>query len=150
MVYRRTRGARLSVAVVISAVLCALAIGACGGQSQEQKAQKAICGARSNIEKSVKSLEGITLSVSSVDQLKQTYDSIKSNVQVIRDNAGKLSGARKQKVTSAVDEFGQELQSVASGLTSSLNLSSASSQIRAAVTKLEGSARSAFAPLDCS
>ena len=108
MVYRRTRGARLSVAVVISAVLCALAIGACGGQSQEQKAQKAICGARSNIEKSVKSLEGITLSVSSVDQLKQTYDSIKSNVQVIRDNAGKLSGARKQKVTSAVDEFGQE------------------------------------------
>ena len=150
MVYRRTRGARLSVAVVISAVLCALAIGACGGQSQEQKAQKAICGARSNIEKSVKSLEGITLSVSSVDQLKQTYDSIKSNVQVIRDNAGKLSGARKQKVTSAVDEFGQELQSVASGLTSSLSLSSASSQIRAAVTKLEGSARSAFAPLDCS
>jgi hypothetical protein len=136
-------------------LLLVLAIAAMGGalagcgQSKEQKAMKAVCSARGEIEKSVNDLKSLTLTTASVNGVKDDLNSIKTNVQKIADNEKQLSGDRKQQVTDATQKFSQQLQTIAGGLTGNLSLTNAANQVKTAGLNLQAAYKSALAPIDC-
>jgi hypothetical protein len=120
------------------------------GESKEQKAQKAVCSARTEIQKSVESLRSLSPATATVDGIKNDLASIKTSLQTIRDNQNELSSARKAKVTAAAQSFGQQLQTIAKGLTSNLPLSGAATQLKTAMANLKTAFASALAPINCS
>ena len=134
--------------LVLATAAMGVALAGCG-ESKEQKAMKAVCSARGDIQKSVNNLKSLTLTTASVNGVKDELNSIKNNVQKIADNEKNLSSDRKQQIAQANQEFSQQLQSIASGLTSNLSLSSAASQVKTAGQKLQGAYTSALAPIDC-
>ena len=120
------------------------------GESKQDKAKKAVCSARSEIQKSVNSLRSLTVTTASVDQVKSDISNIQTNLKTMVDNQKELASDRKQQVQSATQQFGQQLQSIASGLTSNLSLSNAASQVKTAGTTLQNAYTSALAPINCS
>jgi len=137
---------------VVCAALIAVSAGALAGcgESKEQKAQKAVCSARSQIQKSVESLRSLTPATATVDAVKSDLASIKTSLETIRDNQDELSSARKAKVTAATQSFGQQLQTIGTGLTSNLSLSNAAAQLKTATASLQLAFTSALAPISCS
>jgi aspartate oxidase len=133
------------LAVAATAVLVA----GCG-ESKQDKAKKAVCSARSEIEKSVNDLRSLTLTTASVDRVKNDISTIQTNLKKMVDNQKDLASDRKQKVQAATQQFGQQLQSIASGLTSNLSLSNAASKVKSAGATLQSAYTSALAPIDCS
>jgi uncharacterized phage infection (PIP) family protein YhgE len=137
------------VAVTLVIVVTALGVAGCG-ESKEQKAQKAVCSARADIHKSITSLQGLTATTATVDGIKNDVTSIQTSLQTIRDNQDELSSARKAKVTAGAQQFAQQLQTIASGLTSNLSLANASAQVKSAAANLQSAFAAALAPIDCS
>jgi flagellar biosynthesis/type III secretory pathway M-ring protein FliF/YscJ len=137
--------------LVLSALVIAFMGGALAGcgESKQDKAKKAVCSARSEIEKSVNDLRSLTLTVT-VDGVKNDISSIQTNLKKMVDNQKELASDRKDKVTSATQAFGQQLKSIASGLTSNLSLTNAASQVKTAGASLQSAYTSALAPIDCS
>ncbi len=134
--------------LVLATAAMGVVLAGCG-ESKEQKAMKAVCSARGDIQTSVNNLKSLTLTTASVNAVKDDLNSIKDNAQKIADNEKNLSSDRKQQVTQATQTFTQELQSIASGLTSNLSLSNAASQVKSAGQKLQAAYTSALAPIDC-
>jgi uncharacterized protein HemX len=134
--------------LVLATAVIGVGLAGCG-ESKEQKAMKAVCSARGEIQTSVNDLKSLTLTTASVNGVKDELNSIKNNVQKITDNEKNLSSDRKQQITQANQEFSQQLQSIASGLTSNLSLSNAASQVKTAGQKLQSAYTSALAPIDC-
>jgi valyl-tRNA synthetase len=144
---RRVLFTRIAVWIVAGAVVGG-AVAGCG-ESKEKKAMKAVCSARSEIQKSVENLRSLTLTSASGSGVKNDISTIQTNVQKIVENEKALSGNRKQQVSTATKKFGQQLQTIASGLTSNLSLSNAASQVKSAGDSLLAAYRSALAPIDC-
>jgi hypothetical protein len=138
--------------LVLSALVIAFMGGALAGcgESKQDKAKKAVCSARSEIEKSVNDLRSLTLTTVTVDGVKNDISSIQTNLKKMVDNQKELASDRKDKVTSATQAFGQQLKSIASGLTSNLSLTNAASQVKTAGASLQSAYTSALAPIDCS
>jgi hypothetical protein len=143
----RVFATRLLLSVLAVAAIGGLIAGC--GESKEDKAKKAVCSARSEIEKSVKNLRSLTLTTASVSGVKDDLSSIQTNLKKIVDNQKDLASDRKAKVTSATQAFGQQLKTIASGLTSNLSLSNAASQVKTAAANLQSAYTSALAPIDC-
>jgi hypothetical protein len=139
---------RLLSSVLAVAAITGLVAGC--GQSKEDKAKKAVCSARSEIKKSVDNLSSLTLTTASVSAIKDNLSSIQTNLTKIVDNEKNLASDRKEKVTSATQAFGQQLKTIASGLTSNLSLSNAAGQVEKAATSLQSAYTSALAPINCS
>jgi hypothetical protein len=120
------------------------------GESKQDKAKKAVCSARSEIEKSVNNLRSLTITTASVDQVKGDISNIQTNLKKMVDNQKDLASDRKQQVQSATQQFAQQLKSIASGLTSNLSLSNAANQVKSAGATLQNAYTSALAPINCS
>jgi hypothetical protein len=145
---RRVSLGRLLSSVLVTAAICGLVAGC--GQSKEDKAKKAVCSARAEIKKSVDNLRSLTLTTASVSGIKDNISSIQNNLKKIVDNEENLASDRKEKVTAATQAFGQQLETIASGLTSNLSLSNAASRVTKAATSLQSAYTTALAPIDCS
>jgi uncharacterized protein YjbJ (UPF0337 family) len=131
-------------------LLAAAALGACGGESKETKAQNQVCDARADISKQVNTLKGLTPSAVNVSQVKTSLKAIRDDLGKITSAQGDLSGARKSQVSSANQEFKSKVQDVASNLGRSLSIGEAKTQLSAAFDDLAATYRRTFAMVDCS
>ena len=140
---------RLLSASVLALVL-ALAVSACGGQSKEDKAQSQVCSARADIKKQVDALKATTLTSASIDGIKSNLTAIQKDVQQIADAQGNLSSDRKQEVQKANEAFKSQVSGVARAVVSgAVSGGSGQDQIKAAVQGLAASYQSALAPIKC-
>jgi uncharacterized protein YjbJ (UPF0337 family) len=138
-----------SIALASLAVVAALAVGACG-ESKEGKAQKAVCGARSDISKQVDKLESLTISTATADDVQQGVKAINSDLSKIKDAQGDLSDDRRQQVEAATKTFTSQVQSIVESLGSSTSLRDAASQLSSATQQLAAAYKQSFGPIDCS
>jgi hypothetical protein len=138
-----------SAAIVLCAVI-ALALGACGGTSKEDKAMDSVCSARSDISKQIDTLRGLTASTVTVSAVQQSLQSISSDLSKMKDAQGDLKGKRRDQVQKANDEFTSQLKSIGSNVGKNLSLSGAKSQLTTAVRQLSTAYQSALKPIDCS
>jgi hypothetical protein len=127
-----------------------VALVACGGQSMEQKATSRVCDARADIAKQVDTLKNLTVSTATMGQIKTSVNAIKDNLGKIKDAQGDLNAQRKSQVQQANDAFAAQIRSIGSNLLSTLSLSQAKDQLTTNLQQLAGTYRQTFAKIDCS
>ena len=126
-----------------------LTFSACG-QSQEAKAQEAVCTARDDIQTQIASLKAASISDVVNGNVKTNLNAIKDDLETIKNSQSKLAPARKQEVETANDAFKTQFEAIALQLTSSLSLKTAGTQVQTALAQLTTAYRQALAPLTCS
>jgi hypothetical protein len=136
--------------VVGIALIVALALAACGGESAEERAQKKVCSARADIKKQVDELKSTTISTASLDGVQQNLQAIGKSLSTMARAQKDLKGDRKQDVQAATQAFKTEVASVGRELVTSLSAADAKQQIQTALQGLATSYRKALAPIDCS
>jgi hypothetical protein len=133
--------------LLVLVVLAGLAA-ACG-ESDEEKAQNAVCDARADIRKQVDELSNLTLSTATVDGVRDHLNAIQDDLDKIADAEGDLNDERRQQLEAANKKFSSQLQSIASDLGSSTSVSGASAQLQSAFNQLADAYRQTFAKVDC-
>ena len=136
-------------ASAIAVLFSVLALAACG-QSSQEKATAQVCEARADISRQISTLSTLTLSTSSVTQAKTSLEAIAADLKKIKGAQANLDPARKAQVQAATNTFETQLSSIVSSFTSSLSLTSAATQVKAAVTQLTTSYKQTLAPISCS
>jgi hypothetical protein len=131
------------------AVLIALAVSACGGDSAEEKAQASVCSARADISKQIDSLQGLTLTTATTDQIRDGLTAIEGDLKKIRTAQTDLNDERKSEVQEANKAFESGVESIVSSLGSSTSLSDARAQLGAAFDQLATTYRNTFEKIDC-
>ena len=137
---------RLGLLVAGLLLIAAIAVGC--GESDEEKAQAKVCDARADLKKQVDELAALTPTTATADGVKENLNAIENDLTQMKDAQGDLSDDRKQEVESATEEFGSEVESIASGLQSDLSISGAEA-MRDAGQQLKSSYQEAFAQIDC-
>ena len=135
---------------ILAALLgCAALLVGCG-ESEEEKAQNAVCDARADIEKRVDDLAGLTITSASIDQVRNNLEAIRDDLEEIAAEQGDLEPERRQDVEEAGKRFRSQLQTTAkdfvSGATSG---EEAGASLGSALDELAKSFRKAYAPVDC-
>jgi hypothetical protein len=143
-----TRIGRGPAAVAI-ALLAALALAACGGESQEDQARDQVCDARADIDRQVKTLQGLTPATVTVDAVRESVEAITNDLGEIRDAQGDLGDERRQEVEAATDAFAAEVGEVGSTILRSTSVEEARSQLGAAADQLAESYRTTLGAVDC-
>lgn len=137
------------LAVVVLLATATLAVAGCGGDSDEEQAQSAVCDARDDIAQQVGELANLTLTTATVDQVRSNLEAIQDDLGTISDNRSELSDDRREEIESATARFTGEVRDVAGELGSSLSLSDARTQLSAALSGLGDAYRSTLARIDC-
>lgn len=132
----------------LAALLLALALGACG-ESDEEKAQNAVCDATDDIAKQVDELASLTPATVTADAVRQNLEAIQSDFRDIGDAQSDLSDDRRNEVETATKEFTGSIQTIFGDLGSSLSAEDAKAQLVTALEQLKASYQKAFEPLDC-
>ena len=137
--------------VLAALALSVLALAACG-ESSEEKAKKAVCGARAEISKQITKLSELKISTNLPAEIKAGAEAIGKNLTKIKDEQDKLAPARKEQVQTATRTFESQVSSIVSGLvsTGSLSLTNAEAQLKSAASQLKSSYTTALAPINCS
>jgi Tfp pilus assembly protein PilP len=138
--------ARLLLVFLLAASV--LAVAACG-ESKEDKAKKQVCSARSNIQAEVNKLKSLTPTTATANGIKDSLNSIKSDLQKITDAQSNLSSSRKQEVEQANQKFASEFQSIVTNLGTNLSISSAKAQLQTALQQLASAYQASFAKISC-
>ena len=146
----RWRGARASALTVLALVPVTLGLSACGGESKEQKAEKTVCTARSDIKTQVTTLKSLTPTTASVTAIKTGVTDIVEDLKKIRDAIPDLSGPRKEEVTKATEQFGKQASEAVSKLKTTGSIASTEAALREALSGLDAAYESALAPIKCS
>jgi hypothetical protein len=134
-----------------AALTCVLLLGfgfAGCGESEQAKAEKTVCTAKTQISTSVQSLQKETAQTVTLSGVESNVSTITENLQKIRQAQSKLSGSRKEQIKKASEAFATELAALTHELTS-LSLPNARAQLTAAVEKLATSYKQALAPVEC-
>ena len=126
-----------------------LALAACG-QSAQDKAKAQVCNARADISKQVATLQGLTLSTGSVDQVKTSLTAILNDLTQIKNAQSQLNAPRKQQLVTATQTFVSQVTTIVTGLLTSQSLSTADAQLKSAATQLSSAYKQALAPVNCS
>jgi hypothetical protein len=129
-------------------LLLAFALVAGCGESEQAKAEKTVCEAKTKIASNVQSLQSLTVANASLSAVKSDVKSIGEELTKIQGVESKLSGARREQVEKANATLSEELTSLTHELTS-LTLPQAQAQITAATNKLATSYKQALAPIEC-
>lgn len=142
--------------VAIGAALLSVSLLAGCGESAQEKAKAEVCSARAEISKEVTKLQGLTLSSSTLNEAKASFEAIGKQLTKIKDAQPNLEPARKEQVKSATETFKSELASIASGVASGLpsgNLESAlkaaEPKIKSALSTLAADYHQALGPISC-
>lgn len=141
---------------MLGVLLISISLVACGESSQD-KAQKEVCSARTEISKQISKLQGLTLSSTAVEEAKSGLESIGEELRKIKDAQHDLAPARKEQVEPATKAFESELKTIAAGVASSISsggvesaLKAAGPKLKSALTALANSYKHALAPIGCS
>lgn len=126
-----------------------LALGACGSESSEEKAQNTVCDARDDIGKQVADLKSLTPATVTTDAVTQNLDAIKNDLKDIADAQSDLSSDRRSEVEAANKAFASSVEGIASQLGSSLSASDAKAGAVTALQQLAASYQKTFAPVNC-
>jgi transposase len=135
----------------ILAVLIALAalLVACG-ESEEDKAQNAVCDARADIEKRVDDLAGLTITTASIDQVTNNLEAIRDDLKKIAAEQGDLEPERRQEVEEAGKRFRSQVETTAEDLVSGAKSGEeAGASLGSALDELAKTFRAAYEPVDC-
>jgi hypothetical protein len=132
---------------VLTCTLFLVLVAGCG-ESEQAKAEKSVCEARTKISTSVQSLEKETAQTVTLSGIESNLSTITESLQQIRQAQPKLNGARKEQVQKATEAFASEVSALTHELTS-LSLATAKAQLTAAVEKLAASYKQALAPVEC-
>ncbi len=137
-------------AIAIVSLLAALAPGlaACGGESEQAKAEKSVCEAKTTISSSVQSLQHLTPENVTAATVQSDVNAISESLEKLKQAAEKLSGPRKEEVQKANATLSSELNALAGELTT-LTPANIKSKLAAAVEKLATSYKQALAPIPC-
>ena len=137
---------------VLTAVLIALALGACGGggSSKQDKAKAQVCSARDDIAKQVDTLKGLTISTATLDQVQTSLKAIDDDLKKIAGAQGDLSGDNKKQLQDANQAFVSQINSIASSLLKTKSLSEAQTQAKAALQQLADAYKQTFGQFKCS
>lgn len=133
--------------VVIGVVLAIVLL---GGESKEDKALAAVCGARANIQTTVDRLVTTDLQDFTLNQFKDDVASIQSDLKTIKDNEPDLGVDRRQEIKQATDQFTSTIRSTAGSLLTSTSLNDAQEKLQTAASDLATGYRAALEPVDCS
>jgi valyl-tRNA synthetase len=147
--YVRSVRNRLALVLLLPVLALTVAVSGCGS-SKSDKAKKQVCDASADIQKQVKSLQGLTLSTATTSQVKDSLNAISSDLSKITDAQGDLNDERKKQVQSANQQFTSEVKSVVSNLGTNLSLSNAQAQLTKAFQQLASAYQKTFAQVDCS
>jgi ribosome-associated translation inhibitor RaiA len=136
---------------VAAALLASLVVLAgCGSESASDKAQSQVCDARANIQKSIESLQDLTVSTATVDGIRQQLQGIRKDLSTIRNAQGDLNAERQDQLKSANSEFAATIKDVASTVLRSTSAQDAQAQVQKAADQLEATYKSTLSPIDCS
>jgi hypothetical protein len=133
---------------VVATVLAALALTACGGESEQAKAEKSACEAKTAISTSVQSLQRLTPQTATIAAVQGAVGTISENLQKLKQAEEKLSGPRKEEIEQANETLSSELSALKGELTT-LTPTNIASKLTTAVEKLATSYKQALAPIQC-
>jgi hypothetical protein len=134
----------------LTLVLLALVLGACGGESSEEKAQSTVCDARADIGTQVDKLKGLTPATITTDAVTQSLDAIQKDLQDIAGAQGDLSDDRRSEVEAANKAFTSSVKTIASDVVTSLSAADAKTALVSAMQSLGDAYEKAFTPVKCS
>ena len=134
--------------LAVAAIALGLALAACG-ESDEEKAQNTVCDARADIQKQVDELQNLTIGTATTDQIKSNLDAIKNDLEKISGAQDQLDDKRKQQVQQANQTFKSQVDALAGDLGKSQSLESAAQQLKADLTALASAYKQSFASIDC-
>jgi hypothetical protein len=133
-----------------------LGLAACG-ESSEEKADKQVCSAVSEIQTQIKKLETLPISSSFPTEAKTSVEAIDKSVAKIKEAAPNLSSARKEEINAANKAFQTEIATITASVVSAAKsgnleaaLKGAEPRIKAALSKLSSDYKKAFEELKCS
>ena len=104
-----------------AALVLALAVSACGGESKEDKAQAKVCSARADIKKQVDELKSTTITSASIDGVQANLQAISKSMQAMVKAQKDLKGDRKEAVQTATQTFTTEVTNVGRQVITSLS-----------------------------
>lgn len=134
---------------VLAALLVAGALAACG-ESDEEKAQNAVCDARADIERRVDDLAGLTITSVSIDRVTSNLEAIGDDLNTIADEQEQLSPERRREVEQAGERFRSQLETTARDLVSGETTGEeAGAAVGSSLDDLAKSFREAYAPVEC-
>jgi len=125
-----------------------LALAACG-ESAQAKAKKQVCAVRGDLAKQITTLSGLTLSSSSANTAKASFEAIGRDVTEIKDAQPKLGPPLKGQVETATHSFVAQINSIASGLASQLSPSNAQARFKSALSQLANVYNQTLAAISC-
>jgi hypothetical protein len=134
---------------MVCGVLALTGMGACGGESAEEQAQKQVCDARADIQTQIDTIRGLPIASGSIDKARAGLQSIRDDLRQIGDAQSGLSGERKQQVQSATATFTAQVESIARTAVTSGIAGDVESAVKTAADQLGSSFRQAMAPIDC-
>jgi len=130
-------------------VAAGLVLAACGGESDQEKAQKTVCDARADIGKQVNELKALTPATASVNGVRANIDAIQDDLRKIVDAQSTLSDDRRAQVKAATDQFTARVTQLVQEATRSLTLEDAATRLRAAVSDLATAYSQSIGKIDC-
>jgi Tfp pilus assembly protein PilP len=142
----RTRGRAW---LLLSLVAAAFTFYGCG-ESKEEKAEKKVCSARSDIKSRVTTLQALTPTTASVSQIKTEVNAIVEDLKTIRGAIPELTPSRKEEVTKATESFSKQASEAVGSLKSTGSISSVETELRSALKGLGQAYETALAPIKCS
>jgi hypothetical protein len=136
---------RILTILIASAAL----LSACG-ESEEEKAQNAVCDARADIERRVDDLASLTPTSVSIDRVTNNLEAIGKDLEKIAAEREDLSSEQRRAVEEAGEQFRSELDATARDFVSgAAGGEEAGERIGAALDDLAESFRTAYGPVDC-
>jgi Tfp pilus assembly protein PilP len=131
--------------------LAALAFALYGcGESKEEKAEKKVCTARSDIKTRVTALQALTPTTASVSKIKTEVTGIVEDLKTIRSAIPELTPSRREEVTKATEDFSKQASEAIGSLKTTGSIASVESEIKTALGGLGKAYETALAPLKCS
>jgi Tfp pilus assembly protein PilP len=131
-----------------AALLVALVLAGCG-ESDEDKAQAAVCDARADISKQIDDLKGMTAATFSTDAVSGSLSAIQTDLSKIKSAQGDLSDDRRQQVQSANQAFESQISGIVKQIGSSASVADAETQVTASLQQLADSYQQTYARIDC-
>jgi hypothetical protein len=145
----RTRAVGSAAAAALLAVLAlGLMLSGCG-ESAQAKANKQVCATRSDISKQIRTLAGLTLTSSSANAAKASFEAIGRDVSQIKDTQRKLDSSRRRVVEAATHDFVTRVGAIATALTAKLSPATAAAQFKRALGQLAEAYNQTLASLSC-
>jgi hypothetical protein len=146
--HRRMCAKRLAPSALTASLMLSLVLAVGCGESEQAKAEKTVCEAKTEISSSVQSLQHLTIANASVSTVQNDVKSIGEALKKMQGAQGTLSGARREQVEKANAELSAELTSLSHELTS-LTLPEAQAKIATAGDKLAATYKQAFTSVKC-